>query len=120
MLVLGGLAGSTIFDSSDAPDTRTLAAEVGQGHAWVETADGRSLDAKAQHWLRPGERVVLHTPGGGGYGDARQRDPALIAEDLLQGLYDEETTRALYPDQAAEAFRVRDELLTVLRRRSEA
>src|SRR4029079_4439387 len=26
----------------------------------VETADGRTLDAKAQHWLRPGERVVLH------------------------------------------------------------
>jgi N-methylhydantoinase B len=51
----------------------------------VETADGRRLDAKAQHWLRPGDRVVLHTPGGGGYGDPRERDPALIAEDVAAG-----------------------------------
>jgi len=51
----------------------------------VETADGRALDAKAQHWLRPGDRVVLHTPGGGGYGDQRERDPALIAEDIAAG-----------------------------------
>jgi len=34
----------------------------------VETASGRSLDSKAQHWMRPDDRVVLHTPGGGGYG----------------------------------------------------
>ena len=51
----------------------------------VETASGRTLDAKAQHWMHPDDRVVLHTPGGGGYGDARERDPALIAADLAAG-----------------------------------
>jgi N-methylhydantoinase B len=35
--------------------------------------------------MRPGDRVVLHTPGGGGYGDPGERDPALIAEDIAAG-----------------------------------
>jgi N-methylhydantoinase B len=48
----------------------------------VATADGRTLAAKAQHWLRPGDRVVLHTPGGGGYGPPSERDPELIAADV--------------------------------------
>jgi N-methylhydantoinase B len=51
----------------------------------VETADGRTLDSKAQHWMRSGDRVVLHTPGGGGYGDPRERDAARIAEDIAAG-----------------------------------
>ena len=48
----------------------------------VATMDGRPLAAKAQHWLRPDERVILHTPGGGGYGPPAERDPAAIADDL--------------------------------------
>lgn len=48
----------------------------------VATAGGRPLAAKAQHWLRPDERVVLHTPGGGGYGDPRERDPRLVEADV--------------------------------------
>jgi N-methylhydantoinase B len=51
----------------------------------VMTASGRTLDSKAQHWMRPDDRVVLHTPGGGGYGDPAERDPALIAGDVAAG-----------------------------------
>ena len=51
----------------------------------VETASGRPLDSKAQHWMRPDEHVVLHTPGGGGYGDPRERDPARSADDIAAG-----------------------------------
>ncbi len=35
--------------------------------------------------LKKGERVRLQTPGGGGYGDARQRSPAARAQDIQQG-----------------------------------
>jgi len=35
----------------------------------------------------PGDVVRVTTPGGGGYGDPRQRDPALIARDLRRGYY---------------------------------
>jgi N-methylhydantoinase B len=51
----------------------------------VETASGRTLDSKAQHWMQPDDRVVLHTPGGGGYGDPSEREPARIAEDVAAG-----------------------------------
>jgi len=35
--------------------------------------------------LKKSERVRLQTPGGGGYGDARQRSPAARAQDIQQG-----------------------------------
>lgn len=59
--------------------------------------------------------LELSVGGGGGYGLAEERDPALIAEDLLAGLYDEETVRLEYPAQAVDALRLRDELLGELR-----
>ena len=63
----------------------------------VMTADGRPLAAKAQHWLRPTDRVVLHTPGGGGYGPPSERDPELISADVAAG--------RVSPEAAAEAYR---------------
>jgi N-methylhydantoinase B len=68
--------------------------------------------------LSAGTLLELRVGGGGGYGKAADRDCALIAEDLLLGLYDEETTRRLYPDQVDEALAIRDRLLADLRRRS--
>ncbi len=35
--------------------------------------------------LKPGDRVRVKTPGGGGYGDAIERNPALVAEDKRLG-----------------------------------
>jgi N-methylhydantoinase B len=49
-------------------------------------ADGRTLPAKAKHWLKPGDRVTLRTPGGGGIGDPSTRDPAAVADDVVRGL----------------------------------
>lgn len=65
--------------------------------------------------LPKGSLLELSVGGGGGYGLAEERDPALIAEDLLAGLYDEETVRLEYPAQAVHALRLRDELLGELR-----
>jgi N-methylhydantoinase B len=62
----------------------------------VETADGRTLAAKAQHWMRPHDRVVLHTPGGGGYGDPRERDPKRIADDVAAGRVSSEVAANVY------------------------
>jgi N-methylhydantoinase B len=49
-------------------------------------ADGRTLPAKAKHWLKPGDRITLRTPGGGGIGDPLTRDPAAVADDVARGL----------------------------------
>jgi N-methylhydantoinase B len=37
-----------------------------------------------------GDAIAITTPGGGGYGDPRRRDPALVARDLERGYYTEE------------------------------
>ncbi|MFZ4847813.1 MAG: hydantoinase B/oxoprolinase family protein [Caldilinea sp.] len=34
---------------------------------------------------KPGDEVVLRVPGGGGFGDPRQRDPAQVFEDVVLG-----------------------------------
>jgi N-methylhydantoinase B len=35
--------------------------------------------------LRPGDRLIVETAGGGGYGDPRQRDPSLVRADIANG-----------------------------------
>lgn len=42
LLIAGVLVGGTTLGGSGSPDTRTLSADVGRGHAWVELADGRA------------------------------------------------------------------------------
>ena len=44
----------------------------------------------------PGDRVLLWTPGGGGYGDPGKRDPARIQEDLAEGYVTPEAAHRLY------------------------
>ena len=51
--------------------------------------------------LEPGDRVRVKTPGGGGYGDPQDRDPALVAEDVRLGRYTAERARALFGKAAA-------------------
>jgi len=52
----------------------------------VRLASGRKLRAKGQQIVPPGDRLRLETPGGGGLGDPRRRDPAKIAADIESGL----------------------------------
>jgi N-methylhydantoinase B len=47
--------------------------------------------------LKPGDRVRVRTPGGGGYGDPLKRNPDLIAEDVQLGKYSAEEARSLWP-----------------------
>jgi N-methylhydantoinase B len=35
--------------------------------------------------FEPGDRILLWTPGGGGYGDPAKRDPAMVEEDVAEG-----------------------------------
>lgn len=46
--------------------------------------------------LKPGDRVRVRTPGGGGYGDPARRDPALVAEDVRLGRYTAEEAARLF------------------------
>ena len=47
--------------------------------------NGRAIDHRKQHVLALGDRVLVRTPGGGGYGRPARRDPALAARDRTRG-----------------------------------
>jgi N-methylhydantoinase B len=47
--------------------------------------NGRRVDNRKQHVLERGDRVLVRTPGGGGYGPPRARDPKLSARDRAMG-----------------------------------
>jgi N-methylhydantoinase B len=49
-----------------------------------------------------GDTIRTIRPSGGGYGDPRERDPAAVREDVLDGTVSEETARKHYP-QSREA-----------------
>lgn len=59
-------------------------------------AAGEVLPGKGRHTIRPGDRLVLMTPGGGGLGDPRLRDPAKVATDVANGLVDPSIARDVY------------------------
>jgi len=46
--------------------------------------------------LREGDELYYRTPGGGGFGDPRQRDPMLIREDLADGYISREAAERDY------------------------
>ncbi len=62
------------------------------GEAWVPPHLSKAQDIA----LEPGDRVRVRTPGGGGYGDPAQRDPALVAEDVRLGRYSADEARRLF------------------------
>lgn len=62
------------------------------GDVWVPGHLSKAQDVA----LRPGDRVRVRTPGGGGYGPPAQRDLALIAEDVRLGRYSAEQAQALW------------------------
>jgi N-methylhydantoinase B len=47
--------------------------------------NGSKTDPKKQYVVHKGDTVSLGTPGGGGHGDPRQRDPAALAADIEAG-----------------------------------
>jgi N-methylhydantoinase B len=62
------------------------------------TVDGEPLPlaAAGTALLKPGQLVCVTTGGAGGYGDPRERDPALLQRDLEDGKVSPEAARTLY------------------------
>jgi N-methylhydantoinase B len=62
---------------------------------------GTSEDAGRQVIVRAGDRIVSHIPGGGGYGDPKERSRAAVQADLKNGLITAEHARKAYAYEAA-------------------
>jgi len=46
--------------------------------------------------MTEGDRLKVRTPGGGGYGDPKRRDPSAVARDVSRGYYTVEQAAELY------------------------
>lgn len=46
--------------------------------------------------IQAGDRVMVRTPGGGGFGNPDDRDPDLVARDVALGYYQTDQARALF------------------------
>jgi N-methylhydantoinase B len=62
----------------------------------VSLASGRTLRGKGQQTIPPGERLRLELPGGGGFGEPRERDPERVEADVRDGLVSAETAAKVY------------------------
>ncbi len=68
---------------------------------WV---NGQVVPSKGRYLLQPGERIVTHEAGGGGFGDPHRRSPDRIRADLADGFVTAAHAREAYgydPDAAS-------------------
>jgi N-methylhydantoinase B len=62
-----------------------------------DTAQARVIPSRySDHTLHPGEVVSLDTPGGGGHGDPRGRDPSRVLNDVRNGYVTQQAAREIY------------------------
>ena len=75
---------SAMFDRVDNPARgRSGGGDGACGR--VRLDDGTPFAAKGKQTVPAGRRLILQLPGGGGFGDPSQRDPAAVANDFAQG-----------------------------------
>jgi N-methylhydantoinase B len=88
---------NAIFDRvANPPRGRFGGGDGAAGWVGLDDPNGTVLRTKGFQIVPKGRRLVLKLPGGGGYGDPRERDPALVARDVADGLVSEEAARRLY------------------------
>jgi len=83
---------------------------AGTWHMAANTVDWRTIDdafgkVSPSKWsnvtIAPGDRIRFQTPGGGGWGEPRERLPERVAEDLAEGYISRQTAREVYGLEAA-------------------
>ncbi len=73
--------------------------EASGSRYYKKLRDGESVPLPSKFQgiiLKPGERIVIETAGGGGWGDPYARDPELVRRDVVEGLITLERAREAY------------------------
>jgi N-methylhydantoinase B len=97
----GEATASFVMDHGRFGPPGALGGKDGKPNSVVVWQNGRSMVpehlSKAQDIpLKPGDRVRVGTPGGGGYGDPMTRDAGDVAEDVRLERYTVEQAKALF------------------------
>lgn len=89
-------------DRHTIPPWGLFGGEPGQTSRFLVERDGETIriPSKANFPLRKGDRLIIDTAGGGGYGDPRARSRDLILADLANGYITEDEARAVYGFEA--------------------
>ena len=78
---------NAIFDRvANAPKGRFGGQDGAAGRVGLDDPNGAPLRTKGFQIIPKGRHLLLHLPGGGGMGDAADRDPALVQRDREDGL----------------------------------
>ncbi len=97
---IGGEAGTpfsvaAMFDRTwNAPRGRFGGMDGAKGE--VRLKSGPELESKGRQSVPYGDRLILELPGGGGYGDPRDRDRQAVVDDVLDGLITAEDAESDY------------------------
>ena len=75
---------SAMFDRVDNP-ARGRAGGLNGASGAVRLDDGTPFGSKGKQTVPAGRRLIMELPGGGGFGDPAERDPAATANDAAQG-----------------------------------
>ncbi|MGB1146864.1 MAG: hydantoinase B/oxoprolinase family protein [Alphaproteobacteria bacterium] len=86
---------SAMFDRVDHPAEGRSGGQDG-GPTTIARSDGTAMKGKGKQFVPHGQRVLLAFPGGAGYGQAGDRDPALVKRDLVRGYITAEAAKADY------------------------
>ncbi len=86
---------SALFDRVDHP---ARGRQGGRNGAAMEIIrdDGEAMKGKGKQFVPAGYKVMLAMPGGAGYGEPGERDPALVKKDLMRGYISPEVAREEY------------------------
>lgn len=84
-----------MFDRVDHP-ARGRRGGASGAPTTIAQDDGSAMNGKGKQFVPHGRKVMMAFPGGAGYGDPSQRDPALVKRDLARGYISAETAAKDY------------------------
>jgi N-methylhydantoinase B len=92
-----GVTFNSYSDRFKIPPWGLFGGKSGAKSRFVVERDGEqiTLPSKGNTELQRGDRLVIETAGGGGYGDPRDRDPRHVRDDYEQGVVMAEDTSAM-------------------------
>ncbi|MSO73722.1 MAG: hydantoinase B/oxoprolinase family protein [Alphaproteobacteria bacterium] len=81
----------TVFSMANRTEFPPLGFHAGRdGARRAHLINGKAIHPKGQNVLAPGDRLTLHQPGGGGFGDPKRRKPEQIRRDIAEGFVSRE------------------------------
>lgn len=85
----------TMFDRENYPANGLAGGKPGS-KAETLLNDKITLESKRMYSLKADDVITMKLPGGGGYGDSRQREPELVLQDVVNGYISPEKAKEEY------------------------